>query len=92
MIAKPTEEGSKGKICEVKRLFLTRSARGLGIGRALVEAVIAEARKRGYEEMKLDTLPRMVGARRLYENVGFVECERYYETPVEGTVFMRKKL
>ncbi|TVY49162.1 Acetyltransferase [Lachnellula occidentalis] len=80
------------RICEVKRLFLTPESRGLGIGRALVKAVIAEAQKLGYEEMKLDTLPRMVGARRLYESMGFVETERYYETPLEGTVFYRKEL
>jgi len=80
------------KTCEVKRLFLTSSSRGLGIGRALVEAVIEEAEKLGYEEMKLDTLPRMVGARKLYESVGFVECGMYYNTPLAGTVFYGKKL
>ncbi|TVY19884.1 Acetyltransferase [Lachnellula arida] len=86
-------EGEKGKrTCEVKRLFLTPASRGLGIGRALVEAVVAEAGKLGYEEMKLDTLPRMVGARKLYESVGFVETEMYYETPLEGTVFYKKEL
>jgi GNAT superfamily N-acetyltransferase len=89
---KEAGEGVKTKTCEVKRLFLTSSSRGLGIGLALVEAVISEAENLGYEEMKLDTLPRMVGARKLYESVGFVECERYYETPLEGTMFLEKKL
>jgi len=76
----------------MKRLFLTESSRGLGIGRALVEKVVEEARRLGYTEIKLDTLPRMVGARKLYESVGFGECERYYETPLEGTVFLGLKL
>ncbi|TVY44079.1 Acetyltransferase [Lachnellula subtilissima] len=94
----PSQEKREGvkekerRTCEVKRLFLTPASRGLGIGRALVEAVIAEAEKLGYEEMKLDTLPRMVGAMKLYESVGFVETEGYYETPLEGTVFYKKEL
>lgn len=86
------DAGKERRTCEVKRLFLTPASRGLGIGRALVKAVIAEAEKLGYQEMKLDTLPRMVGARKLYNSVGFVETERYYETPLEGTVFYRKEL
>lgn len=79
-------------VCEVKRLYTTEGARGLGIGKALVEAVIAEAGKLGYDEMKLDTLPRMANARRLYEHYGFKECEKYYDTPLEGTMFLCKRL
>ncbi|TVY51781.1 Acetyltransferase [Lachnellula cervina] len=93
MPSQEQKEEVKGRgTCEVKRLFLTPAARGSGIGRALVEAVVAEAEKLGYGEMKLDTLPRMVGARKLYESVGFVETEMYYETPLEGTVFYKKEL
>lgn len=54
--------------------------------------MLEEARKLGYKEVKLDTLPRMVGARKLYESVGFGECERYYDTPLEWTVFLGLKL
>jgi hypothetical protein len=30
----------------------------------------------------------MAGARALYRGLGFVEVERYYDTPIEGTMFL----
>ncbi|PMD22040.1 acetyltransferase, GNAT family [Hyaloscypha hepaticicola] len=84
--------GAQNKICEMKRLYCTPSSRGLGVGKALVEEVIREAVRLGYEEMRLDTLLSMEGARKLYGLYGFEEMEAFYETPLEGTVFLRKKL
>lgn len=46
----------------------------------------------GYEEVWLDTLPKMEAAIRLYASEGFERVGRYYDTPLEGTVFMRKRL
>lgn len=80
------------KICEMKRLYCTPSSRGLGVGRALVEVVISEAESLGYDEMRLDTLPSMEGARKLYERYGFEEIGAYYDTPLKGTFFLGKKL
>ena len=74
--------------CEMKRLFVRSEARGLGLGRQLAERIIAEARARGYAEMILDTLPMMKDAQRMYERLGFVDIEPYYDSPVEGTRFM----
>ncbi|KAF5866087.1 hypothetical protein ETB97_001165 [Aspergillus alliaceus] len=39
-------------------------------------------------ELRLDTLPWMAGAIQLYKRVGFVEIAPYYETPLEGTLFL----
>jgi ribosomal protein S18 acetylase RimI-like enzyme len=50
------------------------------------------AKDAGYKEAKLDTLPHMVSAIKMYESFGFVECEKYYETPLEKTKFMRADL
>jgi hypothetical protein len=36
----------------------------------------------------LDTVPKLEAATRLYESLGFVRRDAYYETPVVGTIFM----
>jgi ribosomal protein S18 acetylase RimI-like enzyme len=74
-------------VCEIKRLYLAPEARGLGLGRELVAAVLAGARRIGYREARLDTLPTMAAAMALYRRAGFVEIAAYYPTPVAGTRF-----
>lgn len=78
--------------CELKRLYITPDARGLGAGRILMEAAIAKARELGYKEMLLDTLATMVAARGLYAKYGFKETEKYYDNPTKGVVFMKATL
>jgi GNAT superfamily N-acetyltransferase len=74
--------------CEMKRLFVRSSARGLGVGRQLAHRIIDEARAIGYREMLLDTLPMMQDAQRLYVALGFVDIAPYYASPIAGTRFM----
>jgi ribosomal protein S18 acetylase RimI-like enzyme len=78
--------------CEMKRLYVSPRARGLGLGKALIDAVIAEAIRIGYREMRLDTLPTMGEAIALYRKAGFQPTDPYYETPVAGTIFMGRRL
>ncbi len=78
--------------CEMKRLYVAPRGRGLGLGRALVEAVIAEAVRIGYRHMRLDTLPGMGGAIALYREAGFLPIAPYYETPLDGTIFLERCL
>jgi ribosomal protein S18 acetylase RimI-like enzyme len=78
--------------CEMKRLYVSPRARGLGLGRALVDAVVAEAQRIGYREIRLDTLPTMDEAIGLYGKLGFETIAPYYVTPIEGTRFMAKRL
>lgn len=78
--------------CEMKRLYVSPEGRSLGVGESLVRAVVGEARQRGYREVRLDTLPTMTGAIALYRKLGFEPTARYYETPVAGTVFLRRLL
>lgn len=77
-----------GGLCEMKRLFLAPEARGMGLGRALAEAIVAAARDRGYRELRLDTLPSMATAIALYQALGFERIGPYYAPTPPGTVFM----
>lgn len=79
-------------ICEMKRLYVAPAGRGQGLGRKLAEAVIAEARSLGYHAMRLDTLPSMQDAQRLYELLGFREIANYNGNPIAGTRFLEKDL
>lgn len=79
-------------VCEIKRLYVRPAHRGHGLGRNLVEGVLAAARERGYRSMRLDTLPSMVEAAPLYASFGFREIEPYYESPVSGTRFLELEL
>ena len=80
-------------VCEMKRLFLCESARGLGLGVRLIEQVIADARGIGYAKMRLDTYPPKMGkAVSLYEANGFHEIPAYYDNPHDGVLYMEKTL
>ena len=78
--------------CEMKRLYLLPVARGLGLGKAMTEAAIETARRLGYRELRLDTLPSMETAIQLYQDQGFERIAPYYAPTPAGTVFMRLRL
>jgi GNAT superfamily N-acetyltransferase len=79
-------------ICEMKRLYVRLEFRGRGIGRTLVESLIASAREIGYTAMRLDTLSTMREAHKLYSQLGFREIAPYLHNPVPGSFFLELDL
>lgn len=67
-------------VCELKRLYVLPLYRRVGLGRSLVERLLAAARILGYGKVRLETLDFMPEAIRLYESLGFVRTPEF-----EGT-------
>ncbi|MBN1581634.1 MAG: GNAT family N-acetyltransferase [Anaerolineae bacterium] len=82
----------ENQICEMKRLYVKPGCRGLGIGKALAQAIIVQAKEIGYTAMRLDTVPSMHRAQQLYESLGFAEIEPYRYNPIPSTRFMELNL
>lgn len=67
---------SDGKICELQKMYFLPEARGRGAGAKMMEHCLNYARKQGFEQCYLETLPYMMHAVRLYERTGFKSLEK----------------
>jgi putative acetyltransferase len=74
-------DGLASDTVELARVYLVPEARGLGLGRRLVEACLEAAINYGYRFMYLETAAEMVEALPLYEKLGF----QYLDSPMGNT-------
>lgn len=89
---RPLDSADYADACEMKRLYVRQTFRGLGLGRQLAQAVMDAARMTGYRHLLLDTLSGMESARALYADLGFEEVPPYYHNPLPGARYLRVDL
>ena len=77
---------------EMKRLYVRDAGRGAGLGRRLAEAAVDFAAEAGYRAVRLDTLKHLHAAIGLYHSMGFRPIEAYVHNPLDGVLFMEKRL
>lgn len=68
-------------VAEIKRVYLTEDARGIGAGHALMTALIGQCRAEGYRLIRMDTGKPLTAAQALYDAMGFERRGPYYEVP-----------
>jgi len=69
---------------EIQRMYVLPSFRGRGIGRAIVNRLIEDARSIGYRRLKLESLEFLEAAHLLYRSVGFQEIVPYAENSMKS--------
>lgn len=77
---------------ELKRMFVDPTVRGAGIGAALLDQLELRAVRLGLTEVKLETGPRQVAARSLYERAGYERCPawgEYLDSPATSLCYAK---
>lgn len=80
-----------GAAAECKRLYVRPAFRGKGIAADLLDAMELHAAEAGFRWIYLDSKDDLRSALRIYEERGYLACERYNDNP-QATVFMRKPI
>lgn len=86
---RPLDAADYPNAAEMRRLYVRRAWRGLGLGRQLAEAALDAARVAGYASVLLDTLDDMEAARALYVDLGFRDIPPYYRNPIAGAHYLK---
>jgi putative acetyltransferase len=78
---------------ELVKMYLVPAARGLGIGKTLIEKCIQFAKEKGYKRLYLESMPELKRAISVYEKFGFKYLEKQFDTAHIGcAVWMLKDL
>lgn len=82
----------EGDAAELKRMYVAPTSRGQGFGRLLLDAACGAARELGYARVRLDTVPSMQSAIRLYRAAGFSEIPPYRYNPRPGALYFEREV
>jgi putative acetyltransferase len=66
----PTD-GLPADTCELVKMYLLPQARGLGLGRTLIEKSLESAKQSGYKQVYLESMPELKKALQVYARFGF---------------------
>jgi DNA-binding MarR family transcriptional regulator/predicted GNAT family N-acyltransferase len=83
-------KGTGGEFAEIKRLWVAPAARGLGVGRRLMDATEAAARKLSIKVLRLDTNSVLAEATQLYRRTGWTEIDRFNDDPYPDLFFEKR--
>ena len=71
-------------IAEIQRMYVPPHFRGKGLGRAIVNRLVEDARQIGYHRLKLESLEFLEAAHQLYRSVGFQNIDPYTENSMKA--------
>jgi len=74
-------DGLPENTCELVKMYLLPSARGLGLGKKMIAACLENAKQMGYQQVYLETMPELKDALKTYEKFGFT----YLDGPLGNT-------
>lgn len=76
------------KDAEIKRVYISPAARGIGAGRRIMEQLVADCRTLGFQRILMDTGRLQEAAIALYDDMGFRRRGPYQEMPLEADDIM----
>lgn len=74
-------DGLPAGTCELVKMYLAPQARGIGLGRTLIQKSLQAAQKEGYQQVYIESMPELKKALDTYEKFGF----RYLNGPLGNT-------
>jgi DNA-binding MarR family transcriptional regulator/GNAT superfamily N-acetyltransferase len=83
-------KGTGRELAEIKRLWVAPAARGLRVGRRLMDAAEDAARKMSIKVLRLDTNSALAEAQQLYRSTGWIEIDRFNDDPYPDLFFEKR--
>ena len=74
-------EGLPNGTCELVKMYLLPEARGIGLGKRIIEECLAFAKENGYTQVYIESMPELENALKVYEKFGF----KYISAPLGNT-------
>ena len=74
-------ENEAPSICELQKMYFLPIARGKGQGSAMMQTCLDFAKRAGYQQVYLETMPNMLDAQKMYQKFGFT----YIDAPMGCT-------